>query len=207
MDISLAPETLIRAYCNGIFPMAEGKNTDKIFWISPEIRGVIPLNNFHISKSLRRSIIKRDYKIKINTDFLGVIKNCADRSESWINSDILKAYSDLFNLGFCHSIEVWDNDDLIGGIYGLAIKRAFFGESMFSKRSNASKIALAYLVSRLKYGGFLLFDVQFQSEHLKTLGAIEVLKANYQDLLKNALEGDANFFSQPSEVDPVEFCI
>ena len=207
MDISLAPETLIRAYCNGIFPMAEGKNTDKIFWISPEIRGVIPLNNFHISKSLRRSIVKRDYNIKINTDFLGVIKNCADRPESWINSDILKAYSNLFNLGFCHSIEVWENDDLIGGIYGLAIKRAFFGESMFSKRSNASKIALAYLVSRLKYGGFLLFDVQFQSEHLKTLGAIEVLKANYQDLLKNALEGDANFFSQPSEVDPVEFCI
>ena len=207
MDISLAPETLIRAYCNGIFPMAEGKDTDKIFWVSPEIRGVIPLNKFHISKSLRRSIVKRDYKIKINTDFLGVINNCADRSESWINSDILKAYSDLFNLGFCHSIEVWDNDDLIGGIYGLAIKRAFFGESMFSKRSNASKIALAYLVSRLKYGGFLLFDVQFQSEHLKTLGAIEVLKANYQDLLKNALEGDANFFSQPSEVDPVGFCI
>ena len=206
MDISLAPETLIRAYCNGIFPMAEGKDTNKIFWISPEVRGVIPLNKFHISKSLRRSIVKRDYKIKINTDFLGVIKNCADRSESWINSDILKAYSDLFNLGFCHSIEVWDNDDLIGGIYGLAIKRAFFGESMFSKRSNASKIALAYLVSRLKYGGFLLFDVQFQSEHLKTLGAIEVLKANYQDLLKNALEGEANFFSQPSEVDPVEFC-
>ena len=207
MDISLAPETLIRAYCNGIFPMAEGKDTDKIFWVSPEVRGVIPLNKFHISKSLRRSIVKRDYKIKINTDFLGVIKNCADRSESWINSVILKAYSDLFNLGFCHSIEVWDNDDLIGGIYGLAIKRAFFGESMFSKRPNASKIALAYLVSRLKYGGFLLFDVQFQSEHLKTLGAIEVLKANYQDLLKNALEGDANFFSQPSEVDPVEFCI
>ena len=207
MDISLAPETLIRAYCNGIFPMAEGKDTNKIFWISPEVRGVIPLNKFHISKSLRRSIVKRDYKIKINTDFLGVIKNCADRSESWINSDILKAYSDLFNLGFCHSIEVWDNDDLIGGIYGLAIKRAFFGESMFSKRSNASKIALAYLVSRLKYGGFLLFDVQFQSEHLKTLGAIEVLKANYRDLLKNALEGDANFFSQPSEVDPVGFCI
>ena len=207
MDISLAPETLIRAYCNGIFPMAEGKDTNKIFWVSPEIRGVIPLNKFHISKSLRRSIVKRDYKIKINTDFLGVIKNCADRSESWINSNILTAYSDLFNLGFCHSIEVWDNDDLIGGIYGLAIKRAFFGESMFSKRSNASKIALAYLVSRLKYGGFLLFDVQFQSEHLKTLGAIEVLKANYQDLLKNALEGDANFFSQPSEVDPVEFCI
>ena len=203
MDISLAPETLIRAYCNGIFPMAEGKDTNKIFWISPEVRGVIPLNKFHISKSLRRSIVKRDYKIKINTDFLGVIKNCADRSESWINSDILKAYSDLFNLGFCHSIEVWDNDDLIGGIYGLAIKRAFFGESMFSKRSNASKIALAYLVSRLKYGGFLLFDVQFQSEHLKTLGAIEVLKANYQDLLKNALEGDANFLSQPSEVDLV----
>lgn len=207
MDIPLAPETLIRAYCNGIFPMAEGKDTNKIFWISPEVRGVIPLNKFHISKSLRRSIVKRDYKIKINTDFLGVIKNCADRSESWINSDILKAYSDLFDLGFCHSIEVWDNDDLIGGIYGLAIKRAFFGESMFSKRSNASKIALAYLVSRLKYGGFLLFDVQFQSEHLKTLGAIEVLKANYQDLLKSALEGDANFFSQPPEVDPVEFCI
>ena len=203
MDISLAPETLIRAYCNGIFPMAEGKDTNKIFWVSPEIRGVIPLNKFHISKSLRRSIVKRDYKIKINTDFLGVIKNCADRSESWINSDILKAYSDLFNLGFCHSIEVWDNDDLIGGVYGLAIKRAFFGESMFSKRPNASKIALAYLVSRLRYGGFLLFDVQFQSEHLKTLGAIEVLKANYQDLLKNALEGDANFFSQPSEVDLV----
>ena len=207
MDISLAPETLIRAYCNGIFPMAEGKDTNKIFWISPEVRGIIPLKKFHISKALRRSIVKRDYKIKINTDFLGVIKNCADRSESWINSDILKAYSDLFNLGFCHSIEVWDNDDLIGGIYGLAIKGAFFGESMFSKRPNASKIALAYLVSRLKYGGFLLFDVQFQSEHLKTLGAIEVLKANYQDLLKNALEGDANFFLQPSEVDPVEFCI
>ena len=159
MNISLAPETLIRAYCNGIFPMAEGKNTNKIFWISPEIRGVIPLNNFHISKSLRRSIVKRDYKIKINTDFLGVITNCADRPESWINSDILKAYSDLFNLGFCHSIEVWDNGDHLEVVKGQ--KKRSINLNDISKVSstypNHKHLITIKTISSGKFGKSIIF--------------------------------------------------
>ena len=205
--MKLNSDVIFNAYCTGIFPMAQGKDDPNIFWVSPEHRGIIPLTYFHISKSLRNLILKQKYQIKINTNFSSVIKYCADRPETWISSKISECYINLHEQGHCHSVEVWDQHELVGGVYGLAIKKAFFGESMFSNRSNTSKIALAYLVSRLKYGGFSLLDVQFLTNHLASLGAIETTKSNYQELLKVALQGEADFLLQPLEVTPQEVCI
>ena len=186
--------------------MAERKDSKKIFWMSPATRGIIPLSSFHISKSLRRMILKDRYQIKVNTSFSLVMTNCADRKETWINSEIFNCYKKLFDKGFGHSVEVWEKQELVGGIYGVALKRVFFGESMFSKKSDTSKIAMAYLVARLKYGGFSLFDVQFLTKHLRTLGAIEITKSNYLGLLKNALTDDANFLLLPDQVAPQKIC-
>ena len=205
--MKLNSDVIFNAYCTGVFPMAQGKDDPNICWVSPEHRGIIPLTYFHISKSLRNLILKQKYQIKINTNFSGVIKYCADRPETWISSKISECYINLHEQGHCHSVEVWDQHELVGGVYGLAIKKAFFGESMFSNKSNTSKIALAYLVSRLKYGGFSLLDVQFLTNHLASLGAIETTKSNYQELLKVALQGEADFLLQPLEVTPQEVCI
>ena len=188
--MKLNSDVIFNAYCTGIFPMAQGKDDPNIFWVSPEHRG-----------------LKQKYQIKINTNFSSVIKYCADRPETWISSKISECYINLHEQGHCHSVEVWDQHELVGGVYGLAIKKAFFGESMFSNKSNTSKIALAYLVSRLKYGGFSLLDVQFLTNHLASLGAIETTKSNYQELLKVALQGEADFLLQPLEVTPQEVCI
>jgi len=207
MIIKLTPEIIISAYREGVFPMGEHKDSKRIIWMSPAKRGIIPLSNFHISKSLRRIILQERYQIKINTSFSFVMANCANRKETWINSEIFDCYKKLFDKGFCHSVEVWDEQELVGGVYGIALKRVFFGESMFSKKSNTSKIALAYLVARLRYGGFSLFDVQFLTEHLRSLGAIEIIKPSYLDLLRNALKGDANFLLLPDRVAPQKICI
>ncbi|MFQ3354848.1 MAG: leucyl/phenylalanyl-tRNA--protein transferase [Paracoccaceae bacterium] len=204
--LALSPETILTAYSNGAFPMAESKNHRGMLWISPDIRGVIPLANFHISKSLRRLILRNKYRVTVNKDFVSVINSCASRSETWINTPIRDCYIELWRKGYCHSIEVWDSNEIIGGIYGLALKKAFFGESMFSKKSNGSKIALAYLVSRLKFGGFTLFDTQFLTSHLESLGGIEITATNYQKLLLASLEGEANFLKQPEQVCPVQVC-
>ena len=204
--MSLKSDVIFNAYRAGTFPMAQGKDDPNIVWVSPEYRGVIPLTSFHISNSLQNFIFKQKYQIKINTNFSKVIKYCADRDETWISKKITECYIDLHKQGHCHSVEVWDQQELVGGVYGLAIKKAFFGESMFSKRSNTSKIALAYLVSRLKYGGFSLLDVQFLTNHLASLGAIEIKKSNYQELLKVALQGEADFLLQPLQVTPQEVC-
>ena len=189
----LSPEVLLFAYQQGLFPMAEGRNAKQIQWIQPEKRGIFQLGNFHISKSLRRVILKKDYSITINSCFPKVMEKCADRSETWINDDIYNCYCKLHEDGFAHSVEVWRNSHLIGGVYGVTIGAAFFGESMFSEAANGSKIALAYLHDRLLKAGFLLFDTQFLTEHLASLGAIEISQAQYLVKLEKALNKNAIF--------------
>ena len=189
----LSPEVLLFAYQQGLFPMAEGRNAKQIQWIQPEKRGIFQLGNFHISKSLRRVILKKDYSITINSCFPKVMEKCADRSETWINDDIYNCYCKLHEDGFAHSVEVWRNGHLIGGVYGVTIGAAFFGESMFSGAANGSKIALAYLHDRLLKAGFLLFDTQFLTEHLASLGAIEISQAQYLVKLEKALNKNAIF--------------
>ena len=189
----LSPEVLLFAYQQGLFPMAEGRNAKQIQWIQPEKRGIFQLGNFHISKSLRRVILKKDYSITINSYFPKVMEKCADRSETWINDDIYNCYCKLHEDGFAHSVEVWRNSHLIGGVYGVTIGAAFFGESMFSEAANGSKIALAYLHDRLLKAGFLLFDTQFLTEHLASLGAIEISQAQYLVKLEKALNKNATF--------------
>ena len=189
----LSPEVLLFAYQQGLFPMAEGRNAKQIQWIQPEKRGIFQLGNFHISKSLRRVILKKDYSITINSCFPKVMEKCADRSETWINDDIYNCYCKLHEDGFAHSVEVWRNSHLIGGVYGVTIGAAFFGESMFSEAANGSKIALAYLHDRLLKAGFLLFDTQFLTEHLASLGAIEISQTQYLVKLEKALNKNAIF--------------
>ena len=189
----LSPEVLLFAYQQGLFPMAEGRNAKQIQWIQPEKRGIFQLGNFHISKSLRRVILKKNYSITINSCFSKVMEKCADRSETWINDDIYNCYCKLHEDGFAHSVEVWRNSHLIGGVYGVTIGAAFFGESMFSEAANGSKIALAYLHDRLLKAGFLLFDTQFLTEHLASLGAIEISQAQYLVKLEKALNKNAIF--------------
>ena len=189
----LSPEVLLFAYQQGLFPMAEGRNAKQIQWIQPEKRGIFQLGNFHISKSLRRVILKKDYSITINSCFPKVMEKCADRSETWINDDIYNCYCKLHEDGFAHSVEVWRNSHLIGGVYGVTIGAAFFGESMFSGAANGSKISLAYLHDRLLKAGFLLFDTQFLTEHLASLGAIEISQAQYLVKLEKALNKNATF--------------
>ena len=197
MTEQLTPDILLSAYRAGIFPMAESATNKNIFWVDPIYRGIMPLNNFHVSKSLRRAIMKLDYQILVNTGFEKVIKMCSERPETWINQEIITNYCLLYQSGHAHCIEVWNKEKLIGGIYGVSIGAVFFGESMFSKKTNASKIALAYLVHRLKETGFKLFDTQFLTPHLASLGAIEIPKLKYKVLLDQAIEKVANF-SSPS---------
>ena len=189
----LSPEVLLFAYQQGLFPMAESRNAKQIQWIQPEKRGIFQLGNFHISKSLRRVILKKDYSITINSCFPKVMEKCSDRSETWINDDIYNCYCKLHEDGFAHSVEVWRNSHLIGGVYGVTIGAAFFGESMFSRAANGSKIALAYLHDRLLKAGFLLFDTQFLTEHLASLGAIEISQTQYLVKLEKALNKNATF--------------
>ncbi len=183
----LTPETLLRAYAAGIFPMAESRNDPKIHWVDPRFRGIFLLNNFHISRSLSREIAKEIYTIRTNHAFSSVVDHCADRPETWINDHIRSLYLDLHQMGFAHSLEVWRDDKLVGGVYGVSIGAAFFGESMFSRVPNGSKIALAYLMHRLHAGAYKLFDTQFLTPHLQSLGAIEITRAEYHQRLTKAL--------------------
>lgn len=192
----LTPEILLHAYTVGVFPMSEGRDTDEVFWVDPRKRGVFPLDKFHISRSLARTLRQSSFTVKINSDFEAVMRACADRSETWINEPIITLYKSLFDAGHAHSLEIWEDATLLGGVYGLAIGGAFFGESMFSRRPNASKMALAYLMDRLQVGGFTLFDTQFITPHLASLGAIEIPRARYRASLKTALEKPANFHTQ-----------
>jgi leucyl/phenylalanyl-tRNA---protein transferase len=189
----LTPELLLQGYAMGIFPMAEHRDDPDIFWVDPRLRGVFPIDGFHISRSLARTMRRTAFTVSINTAFSDVVKGCADREDTWINAEIFALYQALHDRGAAHSIEVWDGDDLVGGVYGVTLGAAFFGESMFSRRDNASKIALACLIDRLKRGGFTLFDTQFLTPHLASLGAVEITRDAYHKRLEEALERAADF--------------
>jgi len=189
----LTPELLLKGYQLGIFPMSETRDSDEVFWVDPTMRGVLPLDGFHISRSLRRRLRQTPYQITFDTAFQEVVEGCADRDDTWINSTIFDLYTDLNALGWAHSCEVWQDETLIGGVYGVAIGGAFFGESMFSRATDASKVALAYLIDRLKSSGFVLFDTQFITDHLATLGAVEISRGDYHTMLREALTIAARF--------------
>jgi leucyl/phenylalanyl-tRNA--protein transferase len=204
MEEPLTPETLLRAYAMGIFPMAEDRDSEEIFWVDPRRRGILPLNGFHVSRSLRRRIRQAPFSLTTDTNFAGVVAGCADREETWINATIAELYGDLFGAGFAHSLEVWEGDALVGGVYGVTLGAAFFGESMFSRRTDASKIALAYLVDRLRLAGFQLFDTQFVTPHLRRLGAQEVSRGEYHRRLVAALGSEADFAAPGPLPEPQE---
>jgi leucyl/phenylalanyl-tRNA--protein transferase len=183
----LDPRLLLQGYATGIFPMADSRQADELFWVEPKNRAIIPLDGFHVSRSLRRTLRSGKFAVTHDRDFAGVITGCADREETWINAELERAMLALHGSGHAHSVEVWSGDDLVGGVYGVKLGRAFFGESMFSRRTDASKVALAWLVARLKVGNFTLLDCQFMTEHLASLGAITVPRETYVALLSAAL--------------------
>ncbi|AHG45213.1 leucyl/phenylalanyl-tRNA--protein transferase [Rhizobium leguminosarum bv. trifolii CB782] len=188
----ITPEILLRAYSIGLFPMAESADDPEIFWVEPELRGVLPFDHFHVSKSLAKTVRRNPFEIRFDHAFDQVIAACAEetsgRPSTWINRTIRSLYSTLFDMGHAHTVEAWDGDELVGGLYGVSLGSAFFGESMFSRRTDASKICLVHLVERLREKGFTLLDTQFTTEHLKTFGAIDVPKADYAGMLAAAME-------------------
>ena len=188
----LDPRLLLQGYATGIFPMADSREADDLFWVEPRNRAIIPLDHFHVSRSLRRTIRSGKFSVTRDCDFAGVIAGCANREETWINAELEQAMLALHGSGHAHSIEVWCGDELAGGVYGVKLGRAFFGESMFSRVRDASKVALAWLVARLKVGNFTLLDCQFMTEHLASLGAVSVTRETYVALLSAALGGGAS---------------
>jgi leucyl/phenylalanyl-tRNA--protein transferase len=195
-EVELTPELVLRAYRAGIFPMAEDAASDDLFWVSPQRRGIIPLEAAHLSRSLRRTLRTHPYAVRVDTDFAGVIEGCAtagtERETTWINAGIRRLYGALFERGYVHTVEVWDGPELVGGLYGVAIGATFFGESMFHRKTDCSKIAMAHLIARLRAGGYRLLDTQFVTEHLRTFGGIEISREAYEMRLADALahEGD-----------------
>jgi leucyl/phenylalanyl-tRNA--protein transferase len=196
--LEITPQVLLKAYAVGIFPMAESADDPGLYWIEPEVRGVIPLDGFHIPRRLARTIAASRFEIRIDSDFAGVIAGCAGatngRPKTWINARIRKLYGQLFDEGACHTVEAWREGRLAGGLYGVTLGAAFFGESMFSVERDASKVALAYLVARLRAGGFRLLDTQFTTPHLKQFGAVDVDRRIYQEMLDEAIAGRADFY-------------
>ena len=201
--IEITPDVLLKAYACGIFPMAESADDPALYWIEPEQRGIIPLNGFHVSSRLARTLRTTPLAVHIDRDFDAVIDGCAepapDRDKTWINARIRKIYRALYDIGHCHTVEVYDGEHLVGGLYGVSLGRAFFGESMFHRVRDASKIALVHLVARLRAGGFRLCDTQYVTEHLKTFGAVDVPKKRYHRMLEEALTGEADFAALPTD--------
>jgi leucyl/phenylalanyl-tRNA--protein transferase len=197
----ITPEVLLRAYACGIFPMAESADDPTLFWVEPEVRGVIPLDGLRISSRLARTVRSDAFTVTVNTVFKAVISGCAapqpGRDDTWINKRIRDLYTGLHQIGHSHSVEVWENDDLVGGLYGVSLGRAFFGESMFHRARDASKVALVHLVARLIAGGFALLDTQYVTEHLRSLGAVEISRRRYRTLLDKAIAGEADFRKLP----------
>ena len=200
-DRKLTSEMLLGAYASGVFPMAETRDDPDIFWVDPRHRGVLPLDNFHVSRSLSRAMRQPGLEPRINAAFEAVLEGCADREETWINDTIHGLMMDLHRRGFAHSFEIWREDMLIGGMYGVALGAAFFGESMFSAADNGSKITLALAVDHLSRAGFTLFDTQFLTDHLASLGAIEIPRADYRRALSEALDIDADVRNVSVETD------
>lgn len=201
--IEITPEVLLKAYACGIFPMAENADDPALYWIEPEMRGIIPLDGFHVSARLARTVRTTPYTVHVDRDFDAVIEGCAEpkasRDRTWINERIRQIYRSLFQHGHCHSVEVYDGDALVGGLYGVSLGRAFFGESMFHRARDASKIALVHLVARLRAGGYKLLDTQYVTDHLRTFGAVEVPKRRYHRMLEDAILGSADFGLLPRE--------
>jgi leucyl/phenylalanyl-tRNA---protein transferase len=193
VDEELTPDILLRAYATGIFPMSDGRDDPQIHWIDPRLRGILPLDGLHISRSLAKRIRSGRFQVSIDTDFSAVVAACAAREETWISRRIQALYHELHQLGFAHSIEVRAEGRLVGGVYGVTLGAAFFGESMFSRQTDASKVALAYAVHRLRAGGFQLFDTQFLTPHLVSLGAVEIPRLAYHRRLADALDRSAAF--------------
>ncbi len=200
--IEITPDVLLKAYACGIFPMADSADDPGLHWHEPEQRGIIPLNGFHVPSRLARTVRTTPLTVRVDRDFDAVIDGCAepapDRDKTWINGRIRRMYRALFDIGHCHTVEVYDGGDLVGGLYGVSLGRAFFGESMFHRVTDASKIALVHLVARLRAGGFRLCDTQYVTEHLKTFGAVDVSKKRYHRMLEDALAGDADFAALPT---------
>src|ERR1700731_2836835 len=194
---AITPEVLLRAYACGIFPMAESADDPTLFWVEPEMRGVIPLDGFRVASRLARTVRSDAFTITVNRAFKAVISGCAapqaGRDDTWINKRIRDLYVGLHGIGHAHSVEVWQDDDLVGGLYGVSLGRAFFGESMFHRARDASKVALVHLVARLKAGHYRLLDTQFVTDHLRTFGAVEVTRPAYHKLLDAALVGEGDF--------------
>lgn len=206
--IEITPQVLLKAYTCGIFPMAESADDPALYWIEPQHRGILPLDAVHVPRRLARTLRTAPYSVRIDTDIEGVIEGCASsrpgRRSTWINERIRSLYRDLFNLGHCHTVEVWDGSRLVGGLYGVALNGAFFGESMFSYARDASKIALVHLAARLAYGGFRLLDTQFVTDHLRQFGTVELNREEFHRMLEKALDVQADFLRLPMEAPPEE---
>jgi len=205
----LTPQLLLRAYSVGVFPMAEGRERSDVYWVDPRQRGILPLDQFRVPRRLRRTVRGNAFEIRCDTAFAAVLEGCAeatsDRPDTWINQEILQLNVKLFEMGFGHSVECWRDGRLVGGLYGIAIGGAFFGESMFSRERDASKVALVHLVLRLRLGGFRLLDTQFVTRHLETFGAIEIPRAEYRQLLAPALAAPARFYGPVEAPDLAAF--
>ncbi len=201
--IELSPTLLLNAYAAGVFPMADSAADPDVYWVDPAFRGVLPFDAFHVPKSLAKRLRRGDFEVTVDRAFEAVLDGCADRQETWINGKIRELYGALHEYGYCHSLEVWMDGRLAGGLYGVALGAAYFGESMFSRAPDASKIALVYLMARLKAGRFRLLDTQFVTEHLRRFGATEIPRSAYQRQLADAIERDAEFLSLDPEL-PVQ---
>ena len=196
--LEITPLVLLKAYAVGIFPMAESAEDPGLHWIEPEVRGILPLDRFHIPRRLKRTVRQGVFELRVDSDFEAVVDGCAaateERAKTWINDRIRRLYGDLFEMGHCHTIETWQDGRLVGGLYGVRLGAAFFGESMFSRARDASKVALVHLVDRLNAGSFRLLDTQFTTRHLKQFGAVDIDRLHYQRLLEEAIVEDADFY-------------
>lgn len=198
----ITPDVLLRAYACGIFPMAENAQDPSLFWVEPEFRGIIPLKGFRVASRLARTVRSDRFSVTVDTAFDHVISECAapqpDREDTWINRRIRELYGALHRMGHCHSVEVWENGALAGGLYGVSLGRAFFGESMFHRVRDASKVALVHLVARLVAGGYVLLDTQYVTDHLRSFGAVEVPRLRYRRMLDVAIQGHGDFAALPT---------
>jgi len=199
--IRLDADLLLRAYAGGIFPMADDADSREIFWVDPEERGILPLDGFHLSRRLRRTVRSDPFEIRCDGDFVAVMRGCAeateDRPRTWINDELIQLYAELSRRGHAHTVESWLGGELVGGLYGVTLGGVFFGESMFSRVTDASKVALAHLVARLRLGGFALLDIQFVTAHLKRFGAVAISRARYRRLLASGMSSRAVWLTQP----------
>jgi leucyl/phenylalanyl-tRNA--protein transferase len=201
------PDTLLKAYAFGVFPMAQDRDDPTLYWMDPDPRGILPLDDFHIPHRLARTVRSDHYQVRVDTAFTETMQGCAaampDRRTTWINDRILALYTELFSRGFAHSVECWEAGELVGGLYGVALGGAFFGESMFSRARDASKVALVHLLARLVTGGYSLLDTQYTTEHLSQFGTIEIPRSQYRRKLRRAISEDGDFYGLPAEAPGV----